>query len=78
MQTIEPIAEDLHIPAHHVFANTLQFTTEGDYAGFDDDEPTSKDFGKSSVVEMIKSVYGYALVTMIGMCTFHDDSWLHM
>ena len=49
-----------------MFANTLLFDAAGEYAGFDDSEPTSKDFGKSSVVEMIKSVYGYALVTMIG------------
>lgn len=56
-----------------MFANTLLFTAEGDYAGFDENEPTSKDFGKSSVVEMIKSVYGYALVTMIGICTILCD-----
>lgn len=38
----------------------------GDYAGFDEKEPTSKNGGKAEVIQMLKEKYGYTKLFMIG------------
>lgn len=38
----------------------------GDYAGFDEKEPTSKNGGKAEVISMLKEKYGYSKLFMIG------------
>lgn len=38
----------------------------GDYAGFDEKEPTSKNGGKAEVISMLKKKYGYTKLFMIG------------
>ena len=38
----------------------------GDYAGFDESEPTSKSGGKAQVIEQLKKKHGYNKVVMIG------------
>lgn len=38
----------------------------GDYAGFDEKEPTSKNGGKAEVIHMLKEKYGYSKLFMIG------------
>lgn len=38
----------------------------GDYAGFDEKEPTSKNGGKAEVISMLKDKYGYTKLIMIG------------
>lgn len=38
----------------------------GDYAGFDENEPTSKSGGKAIVIDELKKKHGYNKVIMIG------------
>lgn len=53
MQMIEPVADALLIPRENIFANKILFHPgTGEYAGFDADEPTSRDGGKPKVVGM--------------------------
>jgi len=44
----------------------LIFVCVGDYAGFDEKEPTSKNGGKAEVIQMLKEKYGYTKLFMIG------------
>ncbi len=53
LQMIEPVADQLSIPRSNIFANRLLFddaSPTGVYAGFDAEEPTSRDEGKPKVV----------------------------
>ena len=44
----------MSVPHTHVFANNLLFDeSTGDYAGFDEEEPTSRSGGKTQVVELL-------------------------
>lgn len=63
---INPVANSLHIPLDHVFANTLLFNYEGSYWGFDESEPTSRSGGKAEVVRSLMERKGYQRVVMIG------------
>jgi phosphoserine phosphatase len=64
---IEPIADSLGIPAHHIYANTLLFHPfDGSFLGFDDMEPTSRDGGKAAVVNILQDVHGHERVVMVG------------
>lgn len=54
---IEPLAEILDIPTDtHIVANTIHFEygSDGTYAGFDANEPTSQDMGKPKALEGIQ------------------------
>lgn len=64
-QMIHPIAEELDIPFERVFANNILFNTNGSYAGFDVNEPTSRAGGKAVVVEGLKKS-GLSPVIMVG------------
>jgi len=63
---IEPIAEKLQIPQSNVYANTLLFDETGNYVGFDNREPTSKNGGKAAVIRQLKEKFEYEVVVMIG------------
>lgn len=64
---IEPVASQLCIPYHRIYANNLLFSAEdGSFAGFDDQEPTSRDGGKPAVVKLLKEAHGYKTVVMVG------------
>ncbi|XP_050546758.1 phosphoserine phosphatase isoform X2 [Daktulosphaira vitifoliae] len=63
---IGPIAIELSIPLQHIYANKLKFFMNGDYAGFDEKEPTSKNGGKAEVITLLKEKYGYTKLVMIG------------
>ena len=39
---IYPLAEELNIPHNRIFANNILFDEDGQYAGFDDTELTSR------------------------------------
>lgn len=66
-QMIEPVAELLHIPFHRIYANNLLFDNEtGDFAGFDDAEPTSRDGGKPAVMKQLTAAHGYHPLIMVG------------
>lgn len=42
------------------------YVRAGDYAGFDEKEPTSKNGGKAEVICMLKEKYNYTKLFMIG------------
>ncbi|CAG9786880.1 unnamed protein product [Diatraea saccharalis] len=63
---IEPVAELLNIPPSNIFANRLKFYFNGEYAGFDENEPTSRSGGKGLVVRRLKEAHGYQRLIMIG------------
>ncbi|KAL4716675.1 hypothetical protein ACJJTC_004794 [Scirpophaga incertulas] len=63
---IEPVAELLDIPLSNIFANRLKFYFNGEYAGFDENEPTSRSGGKGLVVRRLKEQHGYQRLIMIG------------
>ncbi|XP_076367375.1 phosphoserine phosphatase isoform X1 [Tachypleus tridentatus] len=63
---IEPVARELDIPLKNIFANRLKFYFNGDYAGFDENQPTSRQDGKAQVVKYLKQYYGYQRLVMVG------------
>ncbi|XP_076447708.1 phosphoserine phosphatase-like isoform X2 [Babylonia areolata] len=63
---IEPAAQLLNIPKEHIFANRLLFDENGQYSGFDQEEPTSESGGKPRVVALLKEKYGFQKLVMIG------------
>lgn len=64
---IEPVANKLCIPFHRIYANSLLFAAEdGSFAGFDEQELTSRDGGKPAVVKLLKEAHGYKTVVMVG------------
>ncbi|CAG5045231.1 unnamed protein product [Parnassius apollo] len=63
---IDPVAAQLNIPVAHVYANRLKFFFNGEYAGFDETEPTSRSGGKGLVIRRLKEQHGYQRLVMIG------------
>ncbi|XP_066146346.1 phosphoserine phosphatase-like [Euwallacea fornicatus] len=63
---IIPIADQLKISHNHIFANRLKFYFTGEYAGFDEDQPTSQSGGKGLVIQHLKQTCGYKNVVLIG------------
>lgn len=63
---IQPAAEILSIPTENIFANRLKFYYNGEYAGFDEEQPTSMSGGKKTVAEKLKNYYGYKTLVAIG------------
>ncbi|XP_054717620.1 phosphoserine phosphatase-like [Uloborus diversus] len=63
---IENVAKCLDIPSKNVFANSLKFYFNGDYAGFEENEPTSHQEGKAEVVAYLKHRFGYRRLVMVG------------
>ena len=62
----EPVAEILNVPVKNIYANHILFDEEGNYAGFDEDEPTSRSKGKPKALKMIKDKKGYKTMIMVG------------
>nr|XP_037289794.1 phosphoserine phosphatase-like [Rhipicephalus microplus] len=63
---IEGVADEIGIPRKNIFANQLKFYFNGEYAGFDEKQPTSHQDGKARVVSFLKQKYGYQRVVMVG------------
>ena len=63
---IEPVAKAVVVSKSNIFANTILFDEDGNYAGFDPNEPTSADMGKPKAVGQIKAEHGYNTVVMVG------------
>ncbi|XP_075221219.1 phosphoserine phosphatase isoform X2 [Lycorma delicatula] len=63
---IGPIALELNIPLQNIFANKLKFYLNGEYGGFDENEPTSRNGGKAEVMSILKKTHGYCNLVMIG------------
>nr|XP_002119347.1 phosphoserine phosphatase-like [Ciona intestinalis]XP_004227312.1 phosphoserine phosphatase-like [Ciona intestinalis] len=66
VEIIEPVAKLLNVPLSNVFANRLKYYFNGEYAGFDEDCPTSESGGKPRVIKELKQKFGYKKVVMIG------------
>jgi phosphoserine phosphatase len=63
---IEPVAKEVCVSKSNIFANTILFDDEGNYAGFDATEPTSADMGKPRALAKIKEEHGYETMIMVG------------
>lgn len=63
---INPVANQLNIPPWNIYANRLKFYFTGEYAGFDENEPTSKSGGKARVISSLKEQYAYKNLVLIG------------
>jgi len=67
-QIIEPTAAALGVPRENVFANNLIFddSEDGNYVGFDTNEPTAYSGGKPKVVSLLMEQHGFKNVVMVG------------
>jgi len=65
-EIIEPVARILDINTDHIYANRIKYFYNGEYAGFDENQPTSRSQGKPKVCDMLKSKHGYKNLVMIG------------
>ena len=63
---IEPVAKEVCVAKDRIYANTILFDEDGNYAGFDPNEPTSADMGKPKALTQIKSENGYKTMVMVG------------
>ncbi|KAL3852111.1 hypothetical protein ACJMK2_015794 [Sinanodonta woodiana] len=63
---IEPAAKGLNIPTQNIFANKLKFYYKGEFAGFDENQPTSDSGGKGLVVKQLKERFGYKKLVFVG------------
>ncbi|KAJ8679552.1 hypothetical protein QAD02_015339 [Eretmocerus hayati] len=63
---IAPVAATLNIPSQNVRANRLKFYFNGEYAGFDENEPTSQSGGKAEVIRRLKEEQGFKNIVHIG------------
>lgn len=72
---IYPVADHLNISRKNVFANSIQFKSDGSYARFDENEPTSESGGKGKVIELLKKKYRYKSLFMIGDGVTDLESW---
>ena len=64
---IDPIARHLQIPVpDNVRAQTLFFDNDGNYAGFDENEPTCRSGGKLTALAEIRAKNGYQTIAMVG------------
>jgi len=64
---IEPVANSIGVPLNQMYANQLLFTFNGEYAGFDMEQPTSRSGGKGVAIDMIRKLYDEdKIITMIG------------
>ncbi|KAK3103388.1 hypothetical protein FSP39_018884 [Pinctada imbricata] len=63
---IEPAAKQLNIPKQNIYANRLKFYYNGQYAGFDENQPTSSSGGKTEVAKLLKEKHGFQNLIFIG------------
>ncbi|XP_011494936.1 PREDICTED: phosphoserine phosphatase [Ceratosolen solmsi marchali] len=63
---IAPVAVKLNIPLENIRANKLKFYFTGEYAGFDENEPTSHSGGKAEAIKRLKEEKGFKTVVHIG------------
>lgn len=63
---VEHVAAKLNIPTTNVFANRLKFYFNGEYAGFDETQPTAESGGKGKVIGFLKEKFHFKKIIMIG------------
>lgn len=56
------VAQELDIPLTNLFANKLLFDFNGNYAGFDTTQPTSRSGGKGEAISQIKNFHSSQLM----------------
>lgn len=60
------MADELGIAREDVFANKLKFYFDGTYAGFDENQPTSRSGGKARVIEILREKFDHSVIVMVG------------
>ncbi|XP_043225063.1 phosphoserine phosphatase-like isoform X4 [Amphibalanus amphitrite] len=63
---IRPIAAALNIPAENITANKLLFDFFGNYAGFDESQPTSASGGKARALQRLIDEHKLRCLAMVG------------
>ncbi|XP_012272758.1 phosphoserine phosphatase isoform X2 [Orussus abietinus] len=63
---IAPVAAQLNIPAENICANRLKFYFNGEYAGFDENEPTAKTGGKAEAIRLLKEKRNFKTLVHVG------------
>jgi len=63
---IRPVATRLNIPHAHITANRLLFDMDGNYAGFDESQPTSSSGGKPRALQRLMDEHKLHRVAMVG------------
>ena len=63
---IHPVAFAVCVSKTNIYANSILFDVDGNYAGFDENEPTSRDMGKPKALETIQQRHGYKTMVMVG------------
>ncbi|XP_049760112.1 phosphoserine phosphatase isoform X1 [Elephas maximus indicus] len=63
---VEHVASKVGIPTANVFANRLKFYFNGEYAGFDETQPTAESGGKGKVIKLLKEKFHFKKIVMIG------------
>ncbi|PBC26214.1 phosphoserine phosphatase isoform X1 [Apis cerana] len=63
---IAPVATSLNIPLENIFANKLKFYYTGEYAGFDENQPTAENGGKVKVIKYLKNKKELKTIVHIG------------
>ncbi len=62
----EPVIKRLGLARTQLIANTLLFTSDGTYAGFDTSAHTARSGGKGAAISELKNRFGYAPLIMVG------------
>ncbi|PWA52608.1 3-phosphoserine phosphatase [Artemisia annua] len=62
----DPVASILGVLAENLFANQLLFDISGEFVGFDVNEPTLRNGGKPTAIELLRKTHGYKTIVMIG------------
>ncbi|XP_070499744.1 phosphoserine phosphatase isoform X2 [Chironomus tepperi] len=60
---IDPVCKELGIPLTNLFANKLLFDYNGNYAGFDINQPTSRSGGKGDAITQIRDFNNSQLIS---------------
>lgn len=63
---IESVADEIGVPRKNIYANQIKFYFNGEYAGFDETQPTSHQDGKARVAAFLKQKHGFQRVVMVG------------
>uniref|UniRef100_A0A8C2RG93 Phosphoserine phosphatase n=1 Tax=Capra hircus TaxID=9925 RepID=A0A8C2RG93_CAPHI len=63
---VEHVASKVNIPSTNVFANRLKFYFNGEYAGFDETQPTAESGGKGKVIKFLKEKFHFKKIIMVG------------
>ncbi|XP_020380200.1 phosphoserine phosphatase isoform X1 [Rhincodon typus] len=72
---VDRLATEINVPLANVYANKLKFYFNGDYAGFDETQPTAESGGKGRIIARLKEERGFKKVVMIGDGATDLEAW---